>query len=287
MPASGLTNMPTDFSHDCRALRVGAVGYLNSKPLVEGLETLLPHATVKYDAPASLAQRMKSGEFDIGLIPVVEFLTWEAATYIGGLAVACSGPVGSVCVHSRVPFNQVRTMALDEGSRTSIALMHVLFRENGWDSGKTCPFPLDKNPMDSKEDAILLIGDRAMAAGLDGYSHRLDLGEEWHRLTGLPFVFALWAVRPGLGLTEKEIGAFHAALALGRSHVAEIARREAEALGLDTKSCIHYLTHNIRFDLGELELRGLSVFQKKLKTSGLITGRDIHEVHRLDTWGNR
>lgn len=266
-----------------KPLRVGAVGYLNSKPLVEGLQSFLPSSTLSFDTPASLAFRMKSGEFDVGLIPVVEFLAWERSTYIPGLSVGCFGPVLSVCIHSRKPFGQLQSMALDAGSRTSIALMKVIFRENGWQLEKTQPFPLESTPEDNIADAILLIGDRAMVGDLNGYPFKMDLGEEWKRLTGLPFIFALWAVQPGLKLSKTQTEAFHQALCLGKQNLEAIALKESKALGKDPEKCLSYLTNNIKFDLGNNELEGLKLFQTKLNGMGLIQKRIFHEVDQIDT----
>lgn len=266
-----------------RPLRIGAVGYINSKPLVEGLLAFLPSATLDFDFPASLALRMKSGEFDVGLIPAVEFLGWERSTYIPGMCVGSFGPVLSVCVHSRKPFAQIQSMALDAGSRTSIALMKVIFRENGWQLEKTKPFPLESTPEDNIADAILLIGDRAMIGDLEGYPFKMDLGDEWKRLTGLPFVFALWAVQPGLKLTTTETNAFQKALTLGKQNIEAIANKEAAALGKNPEKCLSYLTKNIKFDLGQRELEGLTLFQTKLIRMGLIHQRIFHEVDQLDT----
>jgi len=266
-----------------RSLRIGAVGYLNSKPLVEGLQSFLPSATLEFDMPASLAIRMKSGEFDVGLIPAVEFLGWERSTYIPGLCVGSFGTVLSVCVHSRKPFGQIQSMALDAGSRTSIALMKVIFHENGWQLEKTKPFPLESHPEENIADAVLLIGDRAMIGELEGYPFKMDLGDEWKRLTGLPFVFALWAVRPGLKLTTPQTNAFHQALRLGKENIKTIAYREATALGKNPEKCLNYLTKNIKFDLGNSELEGLTLFQAKLISMGLIHQRIFHEVDQLNT----
>ena len=262
-------------------MRIGVVSYLNSKPLVEGLQSLLPKAILEFDTPSRLSTRMKSGEFDIGLIPSVEFLAWENSTFIGGIAVACFGQVQSVCIHSKKPLNQIRSMALDEGSKTSIALMRVIFEENNWKLNETKSFPMDGNPHDIHSDAVLLIGDRAMADYLPGFPFKMDLGEEWKRLTGLPFVFALWAVRPGLKLSAMEIKAFHEALNLGKKNIRDIATRESTLLGKDSEKCFLYLTNNIKFDLGTGELTALSLFQTKLVGMGLIKGRNFHEVDQL------
>jgi chorismate dehydratase len=174
-------------------------------------------------------------------------------------------------------------MALDEGSKTSIALMRVIFEENNWKLDETKSFPMDCNPHDIHSDAVLLIGDRAMASNIPGCPFKMDLGEEWKRLTGLPFVFALWAVRPGLKLSAMEIKAFHEALDLGKRNIRNIATRESALLGKDPDRCFLYLKNNIKFDLGPVELKALTLFQTKLVEMGLIKGRNFHEVDQLDS----
>lgn len=265
------------------SLRIGAVSYLNSKPLVEELDRFLPRSTLEFDTPSSLAHRMKSGEFDIGLIPLVEFLNWEDCRYLPGMAVGCNGPVRSVCVHSKVDWKQVNSTAMDEGSRTSVALTRVIFRERGWNTGPTHSLPMNDAPSKSNADAVLLIGDRAMDPSLRGYPWKIDLGQEWLELTGLPFVFALWAVRPGLKVSTASLGAFQKSLELGRQRVAEIARRESRLLKKNEADCLDYLTNNIRYDLGPEQLKGITEFQKKLDALGLVKWRTIHEVDRDDS----
>lgn len=264
-------------------LRIGAVSYLNSKPLVEELDRLLPRSTLEFDTPSRLAHRMKSGEFDIGLIPLVEFLNWEDCRYLPGMAVGCQGPVRSVCVHSKVDWKLVNSMAMDEGSRTSVALTRVIFRDRGWNTGPTHPLPMTDSPSASSADAVLLIGDRAMDPSLPGYPWKLDLGQQWLELTGLPFVFALWAVRPGLKVSSAAIAAFQESLELGKQRIAKIARREAGILKKKEADCLDYLTNNIKYDLGPEQLKGIAEFQKKLDSLGLAKWRTIHEVDQDDS----
>lgn len=266
-----------------QCLRIGAVGYLNSKPLVENLQALVPGSALEFELPSRLADRMAAGEFDVGLIPVVEFLKNPSSTYLPGLAVGCRGPVLSVCVFSKVPLDQICSISIDEGSRTSAALLRVLFQGNNWPIGSVFPLPVSQSAETVETDAVLIIGDRAMRQTLSGFPYRLDLGEEWYRQTGLPFVFAVWAVRSGLKLAPEVIDGFQAALKLGMLSVANIAVREAAHLGKDPDLCLHYLSHHIRYDLGRAELAGLYLFQRRLDQLELVPWRTIHEVHRLDS----
>lgn len=263
-------------------LRIGAVGYLNSKPLVEDLQVLVPGSTLEFELPSRLADRMAVGAFDIGLIPVVEFLKNRSSTYIPGLAVGCRGPVLSVSVFSRVPFDRIGSISVDEGSRTSVALLRILFHENSWPLETVVPLPISQPAESVQTDAVLIIGDKAMRHELPGFPHRLDLGEEWFRQTGLPFVFAVWAVRPGLALSREVVEGFQAALNHGIEALPRLATREATLLGKDPKLCLHYLSHHIRYRLGSSELAGLHRFQHRLNQLALVPWRSIHEVHQLD-----
>src|SRR5918912_241299 len=178
-------------------VRVGAVNYLNTKPLICDLEELAPEAELVLDVPARLADRLAAGELDVALIPVIEYFRAGSYTVVPNIAIASRGPVLSVTLFSRVPWPGIRRVALDEGSRTSAALTQVLLRQRHGVAPELVPLPLDRGAEDADADAVLLIGDRAMRACLPGFAHAFDLGQEWHDWTGLPFVYAVWAVRPG------------------------------------------------------------------------------------------
>jgi chorismate dehydratase len=118
------------------------------------------------------------------------------------------------------------------------------------------PLPIERPAEQVEADAVLLIGDRAMRACLPGFVHAYDLGQEWHDWVGLPFVYAVWAVRPGVELGDVT-SALHEAKRRGCRACGVIAQREAPLLGLDAGFCRRYLTNIIRFDLGARELAGL------------------------------
>ena len=189
-------------------VRVGAVNYLNAKPLTEDLERFAPGVDLTLDLPSRLADRMAAGELDIGLIPVVEFFRAGDYTYLPDLAIATRGAVLSVTLFSRVPWGEIRTVALDEGSRSSAALAQILLRKRHGVRPQVETLPIDVPADDISTDAVLLIGDRAMRACLPGFDYAYDLGEEWTAWTGLPMVFALWAVRPGVELSPEALAGF-------------------------------------------------------------------------------
>jgi chorismate dehydratase len=237
-------------------VRIGAVNYLNTKPLIHDLEELAPDAELVLDVPSRLADLLAVGRLDVALIPVIEYFRGGSYSVVPDIAIASHGPVLSVTLFSRVPWTAIRTVALDEGSRTSAALTQILLWRKYGVRPATRPLPMDAAAEDVDADAVLLIGDRAMRACLPGFAHAFDLGQEWHDWVGLPFVYAVWAVRPGADLGPVA-QALHEARRRGCERIGPIAHREAPRLGLDAGFCRRYLGNIIRFDLGPREQAGL------------------------------
>jgi chorismate dehydratase len=250
-------------------IRVGAVNYLNTKPLIERLPDFAPNIALSLDLPSRLADQLAAGDLDVGLIPVVEFFRGDNYSFVPNIAIGSRGAVLSVTLFSRVPWERIRSVSLDEGSRTSAALTQILLKKRYGLNPRLEQLPIDAPADDLSTDAVLLIGDRAMRACLPGYQYAYDLGQEWTDWTGLPFVFALWAVRDGVELGETE-AAFHRAKEHGVANAGVIAQREAAALGLDAGFCRRYLTNIIRFDLGPRELAGMRRFQELCAELSLI-----------------
>jgi chorismate dehydratase len=238
------------------AIRIGAVTYLNTKPLIHDLEVLAPEVELVLDHPSRLAERLDRGELDVALIPIIEYFRHGGYRVVPDIAIASHGPVLSVTLFSRQPWPQIRRVALDEGSRTSAALTQVLLSKRYNVQSEVVPLPLDQYAEAVDADAVLLIGDRAMRACLPGFTYAYDLGQEWHEWTGLPFVYAVWAVRPGADLGPVE-AALYEAKRRGIAQSGVIAHREAPGLGLDAGFCRRYLTNILRFDLGPREQAGL------------------------------
>lgn len=250
-------------------IRIGAVNYLNTKPLIHNLESLAPHAVVELDTPSRLADRLAAGELDVALIPVVEHIRAGNYSVIPNISIATCGPVLSVTLFSRTPWPEIRRVALDEGSRTSAILTELILRDRHGIKPEITPLPMNADPEAIDADAVLLIGDRAMRACLPGYRYAYDLGDEWFRWTGLPFVFAMWSVRSGvdlLGIDE----ALASAKEQGLANVGAIAFEESKRLGLDAGFCRRYLENVLRFDLGTTELAGLMRFSERAQSLGLV-----------------
>lgn len=243
-------------------IRVGAVSYLNAKPLYHGIETHAPGVRLELDLPSRLADRLGAGGLDVALIPSVEYLRGAARGYeiLPGFAIAARGPVRSVKLFSRVPFGRVERLALDAGSRTSQALARVwLDAAHGVRPGRIEPLPMGVPIEESTADAVLLIGDRSMTVDPAPFHAVVDLGEAWRALTGLPFVFALWVVRGGVDLGDLP-EALDRCRRDGLAHADRLAAEHGPRLGLDPATCYDYLTRNLSYDLGEPEIAGLRRF---------------------------
>jgi chorismate dehydratase len=252
-----------------RKLRIGAVNYLNTKPLICDLDVLAPEADLILDLPSRLADRLALGELDVALIPVIEYFRGNNYSIVPNLSIASRGPVLSVTLFSKVPWDRIRRLALDVGSRTSAALTQVILRHRHGVQPEVVPLPMEADPERLDVDAVLLIGDRAMHACLPGYVHAFDLGQEWTDWTGLPFVFAVWAVRSGVDLGDVA-DALGEAKRRGLEQIGPIAAREAPLLGLDAGFCRRYLQSIIQFDLGPRELDGLRLYYKLASEAGLV-----------------
>lgn len=237
-------------------IRVGAVEYLNTKPLICDLEKIAPNIELVLEVPSKLADMLRARELDVALIPVVEYFRAGSYSIVPNLSIASRGPVLSVTLFSKAPWTQIRRVALDEGSRTSAALCQILLRKRHGVQPELIQLPMDRNAEDVDTDAVLLIGDRAMHACLPGFAYAFDLGQEWHDWVGLPFVYAFWAVREGVDLGPVE-AALHEAKRRGLDRIGPIAHDEAPRLGLDAGFCRRYLQSIIHFDLGPREQAGL------------------------------
>jgi chorismate dehydratase len=249
-------------------IRVGAVSYLNTKPLIWEFEQLAPQAKLVLDYPSRLADRLAASTLDVALIPSIEFFRDPTYTIVSDACIACRGPVMSVKLFSRVPLEQIRTLALDEGSRTSVALVQVLLDERFGLRPQLEHLALGKSVADTEADAVLLIGDRAMQSPGGPFAAVWDLGEQWRLWSNLPFVFAMWVARAGVDLQGVDV-ALSEARDRGLAHLPEIAAKEAAPLGLTERECVAYLRENLYFHFGPREQQGLALFYDRACRLGL------------------
>ncbi len=268
-------------------VRVGAVQYLNTKPLVHGLACTQAGnsstLSLSYDLPSRLADQLTSSALDVALIPIVEVFRggWRVITDV---CIGCRGPVMSVKLFFRTAPQRVSRIALDEGSRTSAALAQVLLAERFGVRPAVEPLPIGSGVEATDADAVLLIGDRAIgpnggpAGGHPSAQSRTngsfqlvwDLGDEWCRWTGLPFVFAAWAARPGVN-TEALEPLLTAARDRGVANLAAIAAAEAPRHGLTVPQCLSYLRDNLHYHIGSAEREAMHRFRELVGGIGLLS----------------
>jgi chorismate dehydratase len=249
--------------------RLGAVDYLNARPLVFGLELRNDLFTVRFDVPSKCAALLHEGSIDVGMIPSIEYLRGTSSyRIVPGIGIVSDGPVASVAVFSRAPIASARTIALDTSSRTSSGLVQVLCREMfGVDPDLRPMAPAIETMLD-RCDAALLIGDPALymdhaAAGL----LKTDLGESWTQLTGLPFVWAFWAGRPGV-LSAEAL----AALASARDRGVAASDEIADAYCGPQRAPLGraYLRDNIRYTLDDRAEAGLRAYYQLAEKHGVV-----------------
>jgi chorismate dehydratase len=237
-------------------LRIGPVSYLNAKPLIWGLNSSL----LRTDVPAALSEQFFAGKLDVALLPVVDVLRADGVWIVDNVGIACDGEVFSVVVASRTSFLEIRQIYLDPASRTSTALLRVLLAEF-YPGG---PQIVEGEEMPS-EGARLLIGDSAITfrRRMGSTWHYHDLGWLWKMHTGLPFVFAVWAVASGAN--PSVFDALRDVKAAGLAARRKIAAREP-----DPAFAYTYLTKHICYDVGSDEKAGLRHFERLAKRHAIL-----------------
>jgi predicted solute-binding protein len=254
--------------------RVCAVSYLNTVPLVWGIE----HGAqsdifdMNYALPSECADQLASGDADIGIVPVIE-MARQKLHYFRSTGIACRGAVRSILLISKVPLREIRTLATDMGSRSSVMLSRIILAEKYGVQPKLISRRAELAPMLGEADAALVIGDPALH--LDPAKlpfETLDLGSEWSGLTGLPMVFALWSGRKEVMQPVFE-QAFLASCRKGLAHMDEIVREQSALRGIPAKLAHEYLTRHIVFELNDRDHEGLSLYLKYAATL---------EEHRYD-----
>jgi chorismate dehydratase len=249
--------------------RLGAVDYLNARPLVFGLELRSDLFSLRFDVPSKCAALLHEGSIDIGMIPSIEYQRGSSPYLIvPGMGIVSDGAVASVAVFSTRPVEQVRSIALDTSSRASVGLLQVLCSEAFGIEPEFVPMPPGIDAMLTRCDAALLIGDPALyldvqASGL----LKIDLGEQWTILTGLPFVWAFWAGRVGT-LSPAQLAALVEARDAGIASVDAIADTYCgpgrSALGRA------YLRDNIRYTLDDRAVAGLRHYYELAAKHGVV-----------------
>ncbi|MEQ9453264.1 MAG: menaquinone biosynthesis protein [Phycisphaeraceae bacterium] len=248
-------------------LHVGCVSYLNSVPLIAGLEQRDPATRLHLDVPSALLTGLESGRFDIALCPVVDLFRSAADLIpipVGGIA--CHGPTHTVKLFARQPLADCATVAADTDSHTSINLLRVLWPDHS-------PHTLELIPTDFRDtnlgrleaDAALLIGDKVITAPppADLYPHTLDLGDAWLRKTGLPFVFAIWMARRTTDLHDLP-QTLASLLDANLANIEPLATRAARDKGWPPDLALRYMTEILHYRITAEDLTAIERFRDEL-----------------------
>jgi chorismate dehydratase len=258
--------------------RVCAVSYLNTVPLVWGAMNgpQKGNLEVSFAVPSICAVRVNEGVADAGILPVIEAARLGMET-IPSIGIACRGAVRSILLFSKVPFDQVRSLAADTGSRTSVQLARIVLSRKFGSEPRVFAAAPNLTEMLRSADAALLIGDAALSVDPKKVTHRcLDLGEQWLELTGLPMVFALWAGRPG-ALTPELVDLLQGSCQFGLSDLDRIAAEESGQRGFTHKMVDEYLRRRIQYELNEEHHEGMRTYLAYARELGnpVVTGESI------------
>ena len=246
-------------------LRLGSVSFLNAKPLIYGLDEERD-ISLTLDVPSRLADLLRTAAVDVALLPVIDYQRLDGLRIIPVGGIGSDGETLTVRIFSKQPIEQIETLACDPDSHTSVALATVILAERYGPRVRMVDLRDPSLPADAPR---LLIGDKVITEEPQGFAHQLDLGQAWHELTGLPFVFAAWMARPG-----AELGDWPARLERakreGLANIEHILDHHAKRLGWPTDIARQYLTENLKFDIGPREIEAITLFHKLAAKHGLI-----------------
>jgi chorismate dehydratase len=270
-------------------MRLGRIAYINCAPVYGAIDRGIVPAPGELvtGTPAELNDLLVAGELDVSVISAVEYARHaKALVLLPELAISCDGPVRSVALFSRRPVGQLdgRTVLLSASSRTSVALLELLCREVWQIAPKFAEARAEAQDLDTlaalPHEAVLVIGDAALALAARGtYPHRYDLGAEWKRWTGLPFVFAVWAARRSADPAAVQRG--HAALLASRmwglAHLDELAADGARSCSVPRATCLEYLS-GLDYAFTYKHLAGLTDFFRRLAAHGIVPDGSLQFV---------
>ncbi len=262
-------------------VRLGRIAYVNCAPVYGAIDRgIVPVAAeLVTGTPAELNDLLVAGELDVSVISAVEYARHaKDLVLLPDLAVSCDGPVRSVALFSKRPVGQLdgRTVLVSASSRTSVALLELLCSDVWKITPKFAEARAEAQDLDAlaalPHEAVLVIGDAALALAARGtYPHRYDVGEEWKRWTGLPFVFAVWAARRTAdpGAVRRGHRSLLASRAWGLAHLDELAAHAARATGVPLAACREYLG-GLDYAFTYKHLAGLTDFFRRLAAQGIV-----------------
>jgi chorismate dehydratase len=262
--------------------RVGAVSFLNTVPLIYGLDER-DDVLLSREVPSRLADRLYDGQVDVGMIPVIEYLRGVGGDIVPGICIGAKGPVHSVKVFSKIPLDEAETIAVDRGSRSSVALLRILLAELfDRQPDLHTVTPRSEDPF-CQHDTALIIGDRAMKVDASKI-YEYDLGAMWYELTHLPFVFAVWVLSPAYSREESRerrallLEILRAAKREGFAQLEQLAVDHSQISGHGVSELMDYWSNSICYDMAENELAGLRRFAELAREHNLCNGRDTVQL---------
>lgn len=256
-------------------IRIGAVVYLNARPLTWALDRDPARWRMRYDLPSVCSRLLHAGDVDLGLVPSIDYLQSDDYRMVPGVGIGSRGRIASVALYSRRPIGEIRQIALDTSSRTSVTLIRVLCRHHFGIEPEFVPHGPDLAEMTSRYDAGLLIGDPAFDADHEALGLlKTDLGEAWTAMTGLPFVYAAWTGRAG-SVSAADVEALQEAQAEGLRSADAIAAEYGQGDPARTARAAAYLRDNVRYGLGGDEAAGLQQFLDYAADMGLAPKRRV------------
>jgi len=257
-----------------RCYALGAVSFLNARPLVAHLLGE-PRVRLEFAVPSMLAEWVRGGHVDAALVPVVDLVGDPPLRAVSDACLASDGETLTVRVFTRVPPHRITRLAVDGDSHTSVVLAKLVWLE--WFGYLPHTAPLDRDGPFANEDGVLLIGDKVITMRPRGFAFEMDLGAAWHELTGLPFVYAVWAMRP-----DGDPGDLSRLLSGSRDagivRIEEISRVDAPAAGWPIEIARRYLTDYMDYRLTDRHREGMALFLRKAVKGGLLGNPE--EAHR-------
>jgi chorismate dehydratase len=238
-------------------LRVGSVSFLNAKPLIYGLAEDRTVA-LKLAVPSQLLSGLEHDQFDVALLPVIDYQRLDKLVLVPSGGIGSQGETLTVRIFSKKPINQIRTLACDTDSHTSVALARVILADK---YHVQASFSDLRDDAAESTDARLLIGDKVVCEEPLGFDHQLDLGQAWRELTGLPFVFAIWTARAGVDLHDLPQRLIQAR-EQGMQHIGEIVEHHALSRGWPADLATQYLTSNLNFEISDIQLKAIETFHE-------------------------
>lgn len=253
---------------DASPIRVAAVKYLNTRPLVYGLEARADLFALQLDVPSRCAAHLHDGSVDLAMLSAIEYLRRPDYRVVPGVAVASAGPVNSVALYSARQVEDIQSIALDSSSRTAVALLRILCAQRFGIDPEFVTMRPDLPAMLGRCDAALLIGDPALFASRDGVD-KIDLGEEWTAMTGLPFVWCFWAGRSDR-VRSDHVAALCAARDRGTTSLDAVAAAHRPGDPGQAAIARKYLQENLQFGLTECGCAALERYFAAAVNVGIV-----------------